>query len=192
VTFAMQSRSGRPQIKRNVKPSDRRAEAAVRLNDVKDRLQKFRTVTGAAVCSECRRPIDGDHAAKEIKKLEAEIRASEQRTEECAAAVQDAIGQWAVRDTALTALQQQMRTAERQREDATRSLQQAARSQQDAVRGFSAGVEQVTDPYRSQLADIHVPGFPTASDLAGIAQLSESVDSLDKRVRALRQSKTRL
>ena len=187
VRAAESGRAAADQVQRDAERQ--KAEATARWKDAKDRLQKFRTVAGGAVCSECRRPIDADHAAEEIEKLEVEIRACEQRMEGCVTAVQVATEQWVIRDKALTILQQQLRTVERQREDATRSLQQAALGQQDAVRAFQRVSNKVTDPYRSQLADIQVPGFPTASDLAEITQLSESVDTLDKRVRGLRQSK---
>ena len=131
----------------------------------RDRLGRFCTVAGAAVCSECGQPIDAAHAARERSRLEQAVRDTESAIGHCqdesraAAAAAEAARQTARQ------LETERRQAEDDRAEAARNRGQAETRADEASSAFDSFHAELSPELAERVGGIDTDGFPIRVDV---------------------------
>jgi DNA repair protein SbcC/Rad50 len=141
------------------------AVAESRLTHARNRITRFSTVAGAAVCSECGQPIDATHVARELDRLEQAVREADAEALRCRGELRTAID-------ATEAAQQFARQRENERCVAEKARDTAARNRRDAVaRANSARLAfdnarlELAPDLADRVGEVDSPGFPTDGEV---------------------------
>lgn len=145
--------------------------AEERLAEANRRKERFASLAGAALCSECGQVIDSEHAIHEQGKLDQAVRDSEVEAERCRREFVTATD--AATSTQLLSEKHAVdrRAAEAVRGDATKSRQEADHKVSEARTRFDTALAELTEAFQRRICGIDVDGFPTITDLDDLRQL---------------------
>jgi DNA repair exonuclease SbcCD ATPase subunit len=162
------------------------AVAASRATDASERLNRFRTAVGGAVCSVCLQPIDAEHAAREEATLVQALRdaetAAERCREECRTATEAAT---AARQIA-GELESQRRQAAADRDNAAHNCRQADAQAGAARTAFENARAELSPELAALVAGIDTDRFPSRTNVAGAREIGRHLPARMRAAAALR------